>query len=115
MLFRSDDLYLNSKKCKYSFVSSAHVIFDIPLDNCGTTHNTSANYITYFNSINWLRKAGTRNRVISRDLVVSIPFQCSYAKKQILSVVSFSPRRKIVVTSDGKKLSFLYIYVGVFV
>lgn len=101
-----EDFHLYNSTCRYSSATSTHVIFIVPLDSCGTTHNTSASHISYSNSINWIRKSGTRNRVISRDMILSIPFRCTYIRKGILSVVSFSPRRKIVITSEGKVLSF---------
>mgnify|MGYP001798044306 CR=1 len=105
-----DTMTLEDSSCKPSYVNSTHAFIETPLDGCGTTSNATKDYLNYYNSIKVSRKTkNSSNAIIIRDFEAVIRFKCSYDKRVILSVVSFSPRKKMVYTRVGKKLNSLSI------
>ena len=94
---------LNDASCKATHVNDTHAIIETPLDGCGTTHNASEDYLHYYNNIkiSRIKKNVSSDAIITRDHEALFPFQCSYDRKTVLSVVSFSPRMKLVYTREG--------------
>ena len=93
---------LADSSCKPKSVNKTHAVFEVPLDGCGTTSNSSKDYLYYYNSIEIEKKRGENDTIITREHNATFNFHCAYEKSIILSVVSFSPRRKLVYTKTGK-------------
>jgi len=85
------------------------VTFKTGLDKCGTKHNTTDKYIIYYNNIISSTKGSNDSKIISRDFQATFPFSCSFPRRQILSVTSFSPRRKVVFTKTEDYGNFTFL------
>lgn len=97
----TDTMTLADTSCKPKEVYSTHVVFHVPLDGCGTTYNSSKEYLMYYNSILITKKRRENDTIITREHNVTFNFNCAYDRSIILSVVSFSPRRKRLYTKAG--------------
>ncbi|XP_001628544.2 ZP domain-containing protein [Nematostella vectensis] len=103
-------LHLNDKSCRSTEITDEHVIFRTALEGCGTTHNVSddGKYIVYYNSITGNMKSLTTESVITREHQAVMPFKCSYERKVVLSVVSFSPRAAKLYTKTASFGNFTF-------
>ncbi|KAK3741104.1 hypothetical protein QZH41_013930 [Actinostola sp. cb2023] len=105
---RPSSLRLEDASCVPYFVNETLVLFRVPLDRCGTYHNATSDKITYWNSVNGDSEENG-NHLITRKFQVRLGFDCSYSKKRTLSVVSFSPRRKVVYSSADGRGNFTFM------
>ncbi|EDO42853.1 predicted protein [Nematostella vectensis] len=103
-----DTLTLKDTNCQVYKNDGQFAYFRSPLDGCGTTHNTTKTHIKYMNAIRAETTAKTNNAKISRDFQAEFPVQCTYERSAILSVVSFSPRKKVVYSSASGLGNFTY-------
>lgn len=94
-------LRLEDSSCKPDFINETLAVFKAPLDGCGTYHNSSKEHIFYWNTIHGYTEE-TSHRLITRRYDVRLGFDCQYAKRRTLSVVSFSPRKKVSYSAAGK-------------
>ena len=98
-----DRISLEDDSCQSRDSNRTHVSFRTDLDKCGTKHNTTDKYIIYYNAILANTNGSTApHPIISRDFQAAFPFQCSYPRRQVLSVTSFSPRKVVVYTREGE-------------
>ena len=97
-----DSLHLQDPACKVSFINDTHAFLSAPLDGCGTQQKTSEDYFIYLNTMTGDEKSSKTNAEITRKGRLKFEFQCSFKKLHVLSIVSYSPRRKAVRTSDGE-------------
>jgi len=104
----TDPMTLADPSCKPKEVNSEKAVFEVPLDGCGTTHNASKEYLRYYNSIKVFKKKGENETIITREHNVTINFNCAYDRDIILSVVSFSPRRKRLYTKAADFANFTF-------
>lgn len=95
-------LHLQDPACKVSFINDTHALLSAPLDGCGTQQKTSEDYFIYFNTMTGDEKSSKASVEITRKGRLKFEFQCAFKKLHVLSIVSYSPRRKAVRTSDGK-------------
>jgi hypothetical protein len=93
-------LHLEDNSCTPYFINETIAIFRAPLQGCGTYHNSTKDVITYWNAINGNTEE-TGNHLITRKYNIQLGFDCSYAKRKTLSVVSYSPRQKVVYSASG--------------
>ena len=106
-----DGIVLEDDSCKPAGINSTHISFETGLDGCGTKHNTTDEYIIYYNAIVANTKGSNDSSIITRDFQASFPFQCSFPRRKVLSVTSFSPRRKVVYTKAGKLISLIPVVI----
>ena len=92
-------MHLSDSTCTPDAINSTHVTFFVPLESCGTTHVTEGDKITYSNEVSG---AVPVNKQISRDYDNDFPFKCKYAAAAVLDAGSFSPKRKEVLSAEGK-------------
>jgi len=104
-----DRANLYDSKCRITKAVGSFLFFRTKLDGCGTKHNTTDKDIIYYNSIFAESQAGSNNAKISRSMQAEFPFKCTYPRSAILSVVSFTPRRKVLYTraSDFGNFTFM--------
>lgn len=95
-------LHLQDPACKVSFINDTHALLSAPLDGCGTQQKTLGDYFIYFNTMTGDEKSSKSSAEITRKGRLKFEFQCSFKKLHVLSIVSYSPRRKALLTSDGK-------------
>lgn len=103
-----DRVTLKDVNCKLADLgdfNGTHLWFEVPLDGCMTNHTTTNDTITYANSIIAETRASQGSFLISREFQAEFPFKCTYPRSAILSVASFSPRKKVIYTRTGKKRS----------
>ncbi|XP_032232542.2 ZP domain-containing protein [Nematostella vectensis] len=103
-----DSLRLSDRACKPVVTNETLVFFKVPLDGCGTAHNVTEDSIVYYNAIegeSWEE----RHELITRKYHARFSFDCKYARKRVLSVISFSPRKKIVYSTKDERGNFTYI------
>ena len=100
-------LTLKDINCAVKEKNSTHVSINVPFDSCKTTHNTTDEEIIYYNSLLAETRKGGQSPLISREFKAEYPFQCTYPRTRILSVVSFSPREKVIYTRAGKTHFYL--------
>lgn len=105
-----DQISLQDKNCKIADSNETHVTFKTALDKCGTKHNTTKEHIVYYNNILSETKTGNNSSpIISRDFQATFPFQCSFPRRSIVSVTSFSPRMKVVYTRASEYGNFTFL------
>ena len=97
-------LHLQDPSCKVSFFNDTHALLRAPLEKCGTQQKTSKDYFIYLNTMTGDEKSTKSSADITRKGRIKFEFQCSYRKLRVLSIVSYSPRRKEVRTADGRWL-----------
>lgn len=105
-----DQISLEDNACKLVGSNETHITLKTGLDKCGTKHNTTDEYIIYYNAI--VANTNSSNDphpVISRDFQATFPFQCAFPRRQVLSVTSFSPRRKVVYTRATEYGNFTFL------
>ena len=95
-------LHLQDPSCKASFSNDTHAFLSAPLEECGTQQMTSKDHFIYLNTMTGDEKSSTSSADITRKGRVKFEFQCSFRKLHVLSIVSYSTRRKVVRTADGK-------------
>lgn len=95
---RTDTVALEDRNCGVTRSETDFLYFRTALDGCSTKHNTTSDSIVYYNSIYADTGAGSNSAKISRAMQAEFPFKCTFPRAAILSVVSFSPRRKVVYT-----------------
>lgn len=95
-------LHLQDPACKVSFINDTYALLSAPLDGCGTQQKTLGDYFIYFNTMTGDEKSSKSSAEITRKGRLKFEFQCSFKKLHVLSIVSYSPRRKALLTSDGK-------------
>jgi hypothetical protein len=106
---RPDTVALEDRNCKTTRSESKYLYFMTKLDGCGTKHNTTDDSIIYYNSIFADTGSGSNSAKISRAMQAEFPFKCTYPRSAILSVVSFSPRRKVIYTRTCKRTTCLSV------
>ncbi|PFX28983.1 uncharacterized protein LOC111325548 [Stylophora pistillata] len=92
---------LNDPSCKVFFVNDTLAILSAPLEECGTQHNETSDYLIYQNTMTGDEKSSNSNSSITRDGTVKFEFQCSFRKLQVLSIVSYSTSSKVIYLKDG--------------
>ena len=97
--FNLNLLHLRYKNCQVTGINATHVSFRTQLNDCGTSHNESADKIIYWNEVQ--ADPLVIGGVVSRMHDISISFYCAYSKKKLVSAVSYKPRR-IVIAPEGK-------------
>jgi len=97
-----DTLTLEDKNCKLSRSEGSILYFKTALDGCGTRHNTTEDDIVYYNSIYAETTAGSNSAKISRAFQAEFPFKCTFPRSAVLSVVNFSPKKKVLYSTACK-------------
>ena len=97
-----NSLHLLKPECKIFSANDTHALLRAPLEGCGTERKTSNDYMVYMNTVMGDTQSSTANPLITREGRMEFQFQCSYRRIHILSIVSFSPRKKVILTSDSK-------------
>ncbi|XP_031566713.1 ZP domain-containing protein-like [Actinia tenebrosa] len=103
-----DSLRLEDSSCKPVFINETLAVFRAPLDGCGTYHNSTKENIFYWNTIHGHTEE-TGHRLITRRYSVRLGFDCRYAKRRTLSVVSFSPRMKVFYSAADGRGNFTFL------
>ncbi|XP_068685203.1 uncharacterized protein [Montipora foliosa] len=101
-------LHLMDPECKVLFANDTHALLRTPLEDCDTERTSSEDYMVYINTIMGEAKSSNSIPLITREGRVQFRFQCSYRRIHVLSIVSFSPRRKAVRTSDSGMGNFTF-------
>ena len=83
--------------CHRATQNSTHVIISTPLNGCGTLVNETEEELVYWNEIQV--DAVIIDNVITRTHDISLPFYCSYSRREKL-ILGFSPRN-IIRGSEG--------------
>lgn len=104
----TNTMTLTNTSCKPKQVNKTHAVIEAPLDGCGTTHNSSDNYLYYYNSIKISSKKEENSSAITRKHEAVFVFDCAYDRSVILSVVSYSPKRKLVYTKTADFGNFTF-------
>ena len=97
----TNTMTLTDTSCTPKHVNKTHAIIEAPLEGCGTTHNYTKDYLYYYNSIKMKREKEGNSTIITREHNATLFFSCAYDRSAILSVTSYSPRRKLVYTRTG--------------
>ena len=97
-----NSLHLLNPECKVLTANDTHALLRAPLEGCGTERKTSNDFMVYMNAVMGDTQSSTVNPLITREGRMEFQFQCSYKRIHILSIVSFSPRKKVILTSDSK-------------
>lgn len=97
-----NSLHLLDPKCKILTANNTHALLRAPLEGCDTERKTSNDYMVYMNAVMGDTKSSTTSSLITREGRIEFQFQCSYKRIHVLSIVSFSPQRKAIRTSNSK-------------
>ncbi|XP_029183885.2 mucin-4-like isoform X2 [Acropora millepora] len=103
-----NSLHLLKPECKILSANDTHALLRAPLEGCGTERKTSNDYMVYMNTVMGDTQSSTANPLITREGRMEFQFQCSYRRIHILSIVSFSPRKKVILTSDRGTGNFTF-------
>ncbi|XP_074633113.1 uncharacterized protein LOC141891945 isoform X3 [Acropora palmata] len=103
-----NSLHLLKPECKILTANDTHALLRAPLEGCGTERKTSNDYMVYMNTVMGDTQSSTANPLITREGRMEFQFQCSYKRIHILSIVSFSPRKKVILTSDRGMGNFTF-------
>ena len=97
-----NSVHLKHRDCQVTSINDTHVTFTTLFNDCGTTYNETSDEIFFWNEVQVdpIIIAG----VVSRMHAVSIPFYCAFNKKDLISSVSYTPRR-LVFTAEGMAVS----------
>ena len=93
-------VHLQDPLCKVTSSNDTHALLTSPLESCDTEQRMSKFYFIYSNSLTGDTRFGDTPK-ITRDGRLKFEFQCLYRRIHVLSIVSYSPRRKDAQT-DGK-------------
>ena len=97
-----NSLHLLDPTCKVFYSNDTYAFLRAPLEGCDTEQTTSEDYFIYVNTMMGDAKSSNSSDLITREGRVQFKFKCSYRRIHVLSIVSFSPRRKVVRTSEGE-------------
>ncbi|XP_067044892.1 uncharacterized protein [Acropora muricata] len=103
-----NSLHLLKRECKILSANDTHALLRAPLEGCGTERKTSNDYMVYMNTVMGDTQSSTANPLITRKGRMEFQFQCSYRRIHILSIVSFTPRKKVILTSDRGMGNFTF-------
>lgn len=96
-----NSVHLDDPSCTVSFVNDTLAVLSAPLEECGTQHNETLDYLIYRNTMTGDEKSSNSNSSITRDGTVKFEFQCSFRKLRVLSIVSYSTSSKVIYVKDG--------------
>lgn len=94
-----DEFHLKEKDCG-STVSGKVIKLRTALNECGTTVVESANKTTYKNIVR-AYEIKNANVSVTREEDLTLPFNCSYNRRDTVSTTSFQPLRRVDATESS--------------